>query len=267
MKCSILTMNKNEKLLLEPWIIYYGNLFSFNNICIVDNGSNDTDVLKTLDKYSQMGTRVIYYFNRPEDFSNKGTILKDLAQKYYSDSDYVFFLDVDEFLFLNTNNEFIYEKKPILNYLRTLPVDTEYVYNINKMYYNVPLKYNLITPHQIVTKVFFQGGTVKSLDIGFHSGECNSSNAKYDTTLGIIHFHNKLYYDKLIAAREKMRLRVDVNDTEKIRNYIGLGAHLKTILLESEADYYAKFEDNINSYISEPKFRQKLKEYGTKIKF
>jgi hypothetical protein len=260
-------MNKNEKLLLEPWIIYYGNLFSFDNICIIDNGSNDTDVLKTLDKYSHMGTRVIYYYNRPEDFPNKGTILKDIAQKYYSDSDFVFFLDVDEFLFLNTNNEFIYNKQSIMDYLLSLPTDTQYIYNINKMYYNIPLKHNLITPRHNVTKVFFQGGTIKSLDIGFHSGECQKSNTKYDTTLGIIHFHNKLYYDKLLAAREKMRLRVDLNDIEKIRNYAGLGAHLKTILLESESDYYSKFEDNINTYITESGFRQKLKEYGTRIKF
>jgi hypothetical protein len=267
MKCSILTMNKNEKLLLEPWIIYYGNLFSFNNICIVDNGSTDTDVLKTLDKYSNMGTKVIYYFNRPEDFSNKGTILKDLAQKFYADSDFVFFLDVDEFIFLNVNNTFVYDKEPILKYLRTLPVDTEYIYNTNRMYYNIPLKYNLITKQHAVNKVFFQGGTIKSLDIGFHSGECNKSNKEFTTELGIVHFHNKLYYDKLVAAREKMKLRVDINDTEKIKNYIGLGAHLKGILLESEADYYYKFEESINQFLTEPKFRLKLKEYNTKIKF
>jgi hypothetical protein len=267
MKCSILTMNKNEKLLLEPWIIYYGNLFSFNNICIVDNGSTDTDVLKVLDKYSEKGTKVIYYFNRPEDFSNKGTILKDLAQKFYSDSDFVFFLDVDEFIFLNTNNSFIYDKEPILKYLRSIPVDTEYIYNVNKMYYNIPLKYNLFTKCHDVNKVFFQGGTVKNLDIGFHTGECNNSNRQQPTSLGIIHFHNKLYYDKLSAAREKMKLRVDINDIEKIRNYVGLGAHLKGILLESEADYYIKFEDKIKDFITEPNFRLKLKEYGTRIKF
>lgn len=267
MKCSILTMNKNEKLLLEPWIIYYGNLFSFDNICIVDNGSTDTDVLKILDKYSEKGTRVIYYFNRPEDFSNKGTILKDLAQKYYSDSDFVFFLDVDEFLFLNIHNSFNYDKEPIMKYLRTLPVDTEYIYNINKMYYNIPLKYNLITKCHDVNKVFFQGGTVKSLDIGFHSGECKNSNKQCQTNLGIIHFHNKLYHDKLMAAREKMKLRVDINDTEKIRNYVGLGAHLIGILLESEVDYYYKFEEHQKEFLTEPNFRLKLTEYGTKIKF
>jgi hypothetical protein len=64
-----------------------------------------------------------------------------------------------------------------------------------------------------------------------------------------------------------MKLRVDINDIEKIRNYVGLGAHLKGILLESEADYYAKFEDKIKDFITEPNFRIKLKEYGTNIRF
>lgn len=90
-KCSILTMNKNEKDLLEAWIVYYSNLFSFDNICIVDNNSTDTHVLEILDKYKNKGVNVIYNYKSPKDFLNKGTILKNLAQKLYSDSDFVFF--------------------------------------------------------------------------------------------------------------------------------------------------------------------------------
>lgn len=268
MKCSILTMNKNENKLLEQWIIYYSHLFSFEDICIVDNGSTDQDVLNILKMYEEKGIKVLYEFNSPEDFLKKGDILKNVAQTFFTKSDFVFFLDVDEFIFLNENNSFNYEKTSIINYLKTLPTDSEYVYINNKMYYNVPLHPNLITCTPLsVNKCFFRGGTIKKLDIGFHNGECINSNIKFITSLGIIHLHNKLYEDTLQAAKEKMKLRVNINDINAIKNYGGLGTHLKRILLITEKEYYDEFILNINKFLKEPKFREKLKEYGTEILF
>jgi hypothetical protein len=85
--------------------------------------------------------------------------------------------------------------------------------------------------------------------------------------LGIIHFHNKPFEKNLEAAREKMKLRVDINDKEKIKNYNGPGAHLKKILLQTKEDYYNSYQLNLSKYIREPNFRIKLKEYEISIPF
>lgn len=42
-------------MLLEQWILYYNYLFSFENLCIVDNGSTNTETLNILKNIKQKG--------------------------------------------------------------------------------------------------------------------------------------------------------------------------------------------------------------------
>lgn len=268
LRCAVLTMQKNEDLLLEQWITYYAKLFTMEGICIVDNGSTDENVLSTLEKYSNMGVRVVYDFNKPTDFENKGTVLKNLAQKHYSDFDYVFFLDADEFLFLeNDVRSFNYNADEIIQYIDGLPKDQLYIYNIGSMFNNVPYKQSQYIEIRPRRRVFFRGGTVKSIDLGFHEGTCTKPSKKYNTKLSLIHFHNKPYEHKVRAAKEKMKLRVDVNDTNKIKNYRGgKGVHLISTLLETEEEYYAKFKDE-RKFVENTLFREKLEEYSISIDF
>ena len=39
MRVACVTMQKNEDLCLEPWILYHGYLFGFENIFILDHNS------------------------------------------------------------------------------------------------------------------------------------------------------------------------------------------------------------------------------------
>ena len=269
MKCAILTMQKNEDLLLEQWINYYAKLFTLEGICIVDNGSTNEDVLSILEKYSKMGVRVEYDFNKPTDFENKGAVLAGLAQKYYSDFDYVFFLDTDEFLFLqNDDNKFNHNADDIIEYISSLPTDQMYIYHVNGMYNNVPYKPSQYIEFRPRYKIFFRGGTVRTIDVGFHTGSCVKASKKYMTKFSLVHFHNKPYEHKVQSAREKMKLRVDINDDNAIRNYNsrGRGCHLVSTLLETEEEYYAKF-DNEESFVKTTSFRDKLDEYDIQINF
>ena len=45
---KIVLMTKNEKYLLKHWIEYHGEIFGYENICIIDD-SDDIEVLKYYD--------------------------------------------------------------------------------------------------------------------------------------------------------------------------------------------------------------------------
>lgn len=59
-----ITMQKNESKLLEAWIKYYGYLFGFENLYILDNGSNEDAVFSILKKYSRVGVNIYYEHNQ-----------------------------------------------------------------------------------------------------------------------------------------------------------------------------------------------------------
>jgi hypothetical protein len=255
---AILTMQKNEDLLLEQWISYYSLFMPYKNICIVDNGSTNKNVIEILKKNEEKGVKVYYNYKSPQDFENKGEILKNIAQKLYSKCNYVFFLDADEFLYLDKKDEpESCDINEIKNYLLTLPKDKQFVYKINKSLINNPSKPNNYSKisHR---KVFFRGGTIKNICLGFHTGECIKGNESINTSLGVVHFHNKPFHKKVEAAKEKMKLRVNLNDSNAIKNYTGKGVHLKEILLMTEEQYNKKYENN-NLYFN-PNFRNTLKE-------
>jgi hypothetical protein len=257
---AILTMQKNEDLLLEKWISYYALFMPYENICVVDNGSTNKNVIEILKKNEEKGVKIYYDYNKPQDFENKGEILKNIAQKLYSTCDYVFFLDADEFIYLdNQDKPESCDINEIKNYLLTLPKDKEYVYEIKKSLINVPLQPNNYNKVFDWRKVFFRGGTIKNICLGFHTGECINGKEKKITSLGLIHFHNKPFHKKVEAAKEKMKLRVNVNDVNAIKNYKGIkGTHLIETLLMTEEQYYKKYENN-NLYFN-PNFRNTLKE-------
>lgn len=149
--------------------------------------------------------------------------------------------------------------------MKILPTNNEYIYKITTQYKNIPLQPDRILNEEKYRKIFFQGGTIKCLDIGFHYGKCLNSDKEYDTNLSILHFHNKLYKDTLEAAKEKMKLRVDINNKNALQNYKGNGHHLIKILLQSEENYYEQFKDT--KFIYEPKFRKQLNDYDISINF
>jgi len=262
---AILTMQKIEDLLLEPWIQYYAKLMPYENICIVDNNSTNEKVIEILKIYEKKGVKVYYEYNRPQDFEAKGPILKDLAQKLYSNCDFVFFFDADEFIYLNIDDG-KYDAEDIHNYLLTLPKKDNSIYELSKTIINVPYKQNYYSKYDNHIKVFFRGGTVKDLCTGFHNGNWSIKSEKIKTYFATVHFHNKPYNKIVEAAKEKMKLRVDVNDKEAIKNYNGRGIHLVYTLLVKEEEYHKRFE-KLTEFMHNTNFRDKLKEYNIDIPF
>ena len=116
MNIKIFCVTKDEYDLIEDFILYYGNLFGYNNIIIIDNNSSNNTVLEIYNKYKLLGLNIYYEPN----YSGNGQA--DSFNKYmnlYKDScDYLIGLDTDEFLFSYNdliNNDDPFNKEKILD--------------------------------------------------------------------------------------------------------------------------------------------------------
>ena len=96
-RIKIFCVTKNEYDLIEHFIVYYGYLFGYNNLIIIDNNSTHETVLSLYDKYIKLGITVVYEPN----YTGNGQA--DMFNKYMSleksNCDFLFGLDTDEFLF------------------------------------------------------------------------------------------------------------------------------------------------------------------------
>lgn len=259
-----MTMQKDETLLLQTWIEYHARLFTYENLCIVDNGSVDPEVCRILNLYKGLGVNVIdKLYTHPTDFDNKGAIMTQLSDAY-QDADFIFFLDCDEFLGVWRKGQMSFDKHHIMDHLATLPRDQQYVYVIDKIFSNMPFQINKYR-QDTYTKAFFRGGTVKTLDRGFHDGVTLTGGPHYSTNILQIHMHHKPYNAVVQCARDKMKVRVDVNDPAALRAYRGHGAHLIPLLLCTEQEYYWSFLDQEHVYSRA--FRDALASYDLLIQF
>jgi hypothetical protein len=109
MNIKVIVCTKNEYDLIESFIVFYGSLFGYNNLIIIDNGSVDLNVLNIYEKYKNLGI-VIEIDNRP--FTEIINIMNDYINKWKDTCDWMFLLETDEFLFwYNT----VFDKNSIIN--------------------------------------------------------------------------------------------------------------------------------------------------------
>lgn len=102
---KVFCVTKNEYDLIEDFIIYYGYLFGYNNLIIIDNNSTNDLVFKIYDKYINLGVTVV---NEPNYEGNgQGEIFTKYMQLEKINCDFLIGLDTDEFLFScdNLKNE------------------------------------------------------------------------------------------------------------------------------------------------------------------
>jgi len=267
MKCRVFLVQKDEDLLLEPWIQYYGHMFGFENLFIFDNGSTETPVIDILKTYSDKGVNVDYSYNTPKDFENKGNIVINKMKELSSDSEECFYLpvDCDEFLCLNiSDTKFDSLKEDLTSKFQQFYNDTD-VIKISKQCFNIygdELYRPSGTTKNIINKKIFAGDTKYTLDVGYH-GLSNTSSLNFkDSEFYYIHFHFKPYQSYLKAAQNKMRLR---------KMGCGMGVHLEANMKKTEDDYYKSFfnflpEKSSNDRTSIP-FKSYMKSIGINLPF
>lgn len=237
-KIAVLMMQKNERELLDKWIVYHSNLFGLVNLHVFDNGSDDEVTKNILLEWQLKGLSVDWSHSTKADFENKGVILGDNIKSLDTSGVYDCFvpLDCDEFLAVKLDNgDISCETEDIFaEFLRNS--DCQDLLIIDAQFFNSPISSNWF--HRFANrKCFFMKDTFQSMDVGFHWGKVKNSSAEKKTNLVQFHFHNKPFEDAREHARNKLALRVTNFDKEYLANYKGNGRHLTKYFLMSEKEY------------------------------
>src|SRR5271154_1859977 len=106
MKYKIFTVTKNEYDLIESFILYYGSNFGYDNVIIIDNGSDNNDVLNIYSKYKVKGVKIHTELGYKNNL--QGDHFTKYMKMYKTEADWLIGLDTDEFLVLNDDNNVFY---------------------------------------------------------------------------------------------------------------------------------------------------------------
>lgn len=243
LQVACLMMQKNEGELLRAWIEHHGNIFGMFNLWIFDNGSDDFLTKNILNHYKIIGVNIIYDHNNDYDFENKGQLILGLIRYIDLFSIYSFYfpLDCDEFLgVINKDGKYSISAESIIYELDT-HLESRDVLTIYGSLVNKPNSKNnfVFDKHD---KCFFLKNTAYSLDRGFHTAENINSKNKIKTKIIYIHLHNKPLANLKYSAREKLQLRVNVDDYESLKKYSGPGHHLINYFELGEKEYNSKYD-------------------------
>lgn len=241
-------MQKDEVLLLRPWVAFHGALVGYENLTIFDNGSTQPEVIRQLADAEEAGVEVIRHFNSVEDFNEKGSRISERIQHFdiESPADFYFPLDCDEFLVSQVTEGVIRVDRAGLHEALRPHLATSKVLRISFGFDNDPRGEGRFFAKGRL-KSFFACGTCVSLDLGFHRGRTREGADSVTGKVGYLHMHNKPWRRLQDDARKKMVGRVPNFERETLlahREARGRGFHLiNEILLESEAEYFEYVAD------------------------
>lgn len=231
MRIAIITMQKDEDILLDKWLAYHGSLFGYQNLFVFDNGSVSGVTKKRLADAVAAGVNVNFKFSQPKDFENKGNIVAECMQSHKDQYDFFVPIDTDEFLDLPSDRPLRRSRDEFLAEFSRMLLDHDH------QYFRISVCFNNLaqTTHVrrgTTRKLIVKSGAAFKLDGGFHLYDWTR---KIDTTpdgkvghcnFAHIHFHNRDYESLLASAREKLKLRIPNFRGNTLDNYMGHGRHV-----------------------------------------
>lgn len=230
-------MQKNESLLLEPWLVYHGHLFGYENLYVYDNGS-DLDVVKNvLMTFERQGVNVYWDKNSHEDFEMKGHIIGDIVKNFQKDNSYdlVVPLDCDEFFAISGERGLTTDRAEILEYLHSIG-DTMQAPDMTHGFWNWPGHLDLFIVGKF-EKSIIPVRNFQEIDLGFHQVLLSEPHGRFRSRAVYFHLHYKPIEMIKKSASEKLKLRLDMNDPDAVRTYDGVGVHLARYLTMTRESY------------------------------
>jgi len=253
-------MQKDEVHFLEPWLVYHGHLFGFENLYVLDNGSTDPGVLLTLARYAGRGVNVDFSPSRRDHYLNKGAVVGAVIHRLEVTARYDFFfpMDCDEFVIKQTEWGFTCDPAAIHAHLATLR-DEKRTLRVPFQLVNHPLLPDLYS-YFTFAKTFYAADTFGWTDHGHHASGSRKAEGYRDTAIVHVHFHNMPFEMLLHAARRKWNGSVSPDEKEKLIDYQGDSMHLAPYFLMTAAEYYAQFDRKVQFYL--PQFLARLRALG-----
>lgn len=242
------TMQKNERALLEPWLLYHAALFGFSALTVIDNGSDDPHVLRTLARYERRGVTVLRDYPTPADFGRKGAIVTDVLRAWDREGGYDFGvpLDCDEFL-VALKGRFAWDRDAVLSAFGTLMGHRATFLN-DRVLLNVPQRPGYFRA-QIISRTVVAAGSIVSLDRGFHSPQTIYPDRWIRAPLACVHLHNRpSFADIRRAARQKLHHLIGDADPAEIAP-TGESVHLYSYFRTTEEMFLEQYRDVPDLYV------------------
>lgn len=211
MKFKIFTVTKNEYDLIEDFINYYGSIFGYENLVIIDNGSDNQIVLDIYEKYKLKGINVYfeigYQGNLQADHFNK------YMNKYKNDCDWLIGLDTDEFMIVSNKDNF--SSNNLFNELsNTLEKLDPTIDKITVNYFNSHCPKEIIKykrpAKEIIrfskkknsTKFFYRSKNFIYTNIGNHNGRTLNEKEILLENIAYAHYHSTGYKRMIERAHQ-----------------------------------------------------------------
>jgi len=253
-KIALIMMQKNESLLLEPWIRYHADLICTSSIFIYDNGSTDAQTLKILATAENMGLKINRTYNHQKDYYARGEIFADLIKNLDASNahDFYFPIDCDEFLACDLDGKLSCQRDDILTSLAPLVRDGK-VLTIPHKYVNSPYHINRYSKITTCKKCFFAQGACEALSDGFHEGKSKNGSQERQTKITYIEFHYKPYADHMRLSAQKIDYLIPTLSRKNLAAYAKSkrsNYHAALALLESEYSYRRYFANQPSTTFS-----------------
>lgn len=226
LKIKIGTMVKDEDDIITDWITYYGNIFGFSNLHIIDNYSND-HTYKICKQFLSKGITL----SRKPDYKKKGLYMTEIMRN--TECDIFIPVDIDEFIIYYEHQKDCISVNNIINYLQDL-ISSRYTFF--KMNYINPIKTNNMTglktfthgeviDYNINAKTFINKHNISKNFIFDHGNHVQVVDYKM-TKLYLIHYHQREHSQVLKKIYNNVSgLGNDADDLEKLQKLGNIPGH------------------------------------------
>lgn len=237
-RVACLTWQKDETLLLRPWLLHHGSICGFDNLFVFDNGSNDPQVLATLDEFAALGVQIDRSHAGEDDGERRGEIVgARIAQMRETHShDLAIPLECEDFLMARSDAGIVTNPESIRAALE--PIAAQRVTRLTERgLVNLPGCWDMFEM-ATVHKCFIPVHQFLGLANDLAGAILPPGQAYVDCAMIIASFRRRPLGQLQAWARERLQGLVDVDDAVALQNYLGPFRKLKEALLIGPETYY-----------------------------
>ena len=211
-KICCATIVKDEDDIIREWIEYYGKLFSYENLYIIDNYSMD-NTYQICKEYVDKGI----HLTRESDYKRKGEYMTEIMKRV--ECDFFIPIDIDEFIVFYNKPENTIESTNVISYFDNLKSihPTNALFKMNYIWpvrtNNDPILLKQFTHGVILNYGINAKSFLQSIPHNFQIDHGNhmAYNNYILTDLYVIHYHRRSDHQ---------------HKKKTINNVVGLGHHL-----------------------------------------
>ena len=267
---KIFVMLKNEDDLTLKWLKYHGSLVGYENLVVLDNGSDSPATTAALAWARERGVVVHSEFSTPVDFVKKGRIIERLIKQNdaKNPADFYLPLDCDEFVSVVTNDGVDCSRDALrAELIRHL--DSPDPLLIHAGLDNNPHKPGWFRWSPGQRKIFFAANTCEFLDHGYHCGMSRLGTDPTRTRIVYIHYHFKPFDTLVEHSRAKLLPFTQDFSAANMEKYSKdpnrPGTHCAVHLVRTREEYQRLFDGP--EYAEFPAVADKFRAVGETLPF